>query len=68
MRNAARRRVQVKLIVQGEPDIPIVKFGAHLLYHYLVKGGCRFTNIAVAMVALADDHWATVGSSNFGSA
>ncbi len=41
MRNAARRGVRVKLIVQGEPDIPIVKFGAHLLYHYLVKGGVQ---------------------------
>jgi cardiolipin synthase len=28
MRNAARRGVRVKLIVQGEPDMPIVKVGA----------------------------------------
>jgi cardiolipin synthase len=41
MRNAARRGVRVKLIVQGEPDIPIVKVGARLLYHYLVKGGVQ---------------------------
>lgn len=68
MRNAARRGVRVKLIVQGEPDIPIVKFGAHLLYHYLVKGGVQIYEYRRrplhGKVALADDHWATVGSSN----
>ena len=68
MRNAARRGVRVKLIVQGEPDIPIVKFGARLLYHYLVKGGVQIFEYRRrplhGKVALADDHWATVGSSN----
>ncbi|CGV41318.1 phospholipase [Salmonella enterica subsp. enterica serovar Typhi] len=37
MRKAARRGVSVKLIVQGEPDMPIVKVGARLLYNYLAK-------------------------------
>ncbi len=68
MRNAARRGVRVKLIVRGEPDIPIVKFGAHLLYHYLIKGGVQVYEYRRrplhGKVALADDHWATVGSSN----
>ncbi|TCW16820.1 cardiolipin synthase [Raoultella sp. BIGb0138] len=68
MRNAARRGVRVKLIVQGEPDIPIVKVGARLLYHYLVKGGVQIFEYRRrplhGKVALADDHWATVGSSN----
>ena len=41
MRSAARRGVRVKLIVQGEPDMPIVKVGARLLYNYLVKGGVQ---------------------------
>ncbi|MDU2941744.1 MAG: cardiolipin synthase ClsB [Enterobacteriaceae bacterium] len=68
MRNAARRGVKVKLIVQGEPDMPIVKVGARLLYNYLIKGGvdvyeyCR--RPLHGKVALMDDHWATVGSSN----
>jgi cardiolipin synthase len=39
MRNAAQRGVRVRLIVQGEPDMPIVKVGAELLYNYLVDGG-----------------------------
>lgn len=68
MRNAARRGVTVKLVVQGEPDMPIVKVGARLLYNYLVKGGVQIFEYQRrplhGKVALMDDHWATVGSSN----
>ncbi|AMO48639.1 putative cardiolipin synthase [Kosakonia oryzendophytica] len=68
MRNAARRGVSVKLIVQGEPDMPIVKVGAELLYNYLLKGGVQVYEYRRrplhGKVALMDDHWATVGSSN----
>jgi len=68
MRNAARRGVRVKLIVQGEPDMPIVKVGAELLYNYLLKGGVQVYEYRRrplhGKVALMDDHWATVGSSN----
>lgn len=68
MRNAARRGVKVKLIVQGEPDMPIVKVGAELLYNYLLKGGVEVYEYRRrplhGKVALMDDHWATVGSSN----
>ena len=68
MRNAARRGVQVKLIVQGEPDMPIVKVGAELLYNYLLKGGVQVYEYRRrplhGKVALMDAHWATVGSSN----
>ncbi|MFP2423332.1 cardiolipin synthase ClsB [Pseudescherichia vulneris] len=68
MRNAARRGVRVKLVVQGEPDMPIVKVGARLLYRYLLKGGVQIFEYKRrplhGKVALMDDHWATVGSSN----
>ncbi|EJB8471810.1 cardiolipin synthase ClsB [Citrobacter freundii] len=68
LRKAARRGVRVKLIVQGEPDMPIVKVGARLLYNYLVKGGVQVYEYRRSplhgKVALMDDHWATVGSSN----
>ncbi|WP_343529221.1 cardiolipin synthase ClsB [Yokenella regensburgei] len=68
MRTAARRGVSVKLIIQGQPDIPIVKVGARLLYAWLVKGGVKIFEYQRqplhAKVALMDDHWATVGSSN----
>ncbi|WP_290432187.1 cardiolipin synthase ClsB, partial [uncultured Escherichia sp.] len=68
LRKAARRGVRIKLIIQGEPDMPIVRVGARLLYNYLVKGGVQVFEYRRrplhGKVALMDDHWATVGSSN----
>ncbi|WP_074011860.1 cardiolipin synthase ClsB [Candidatus Sodalis sp. SoCistrobi] len=68
MRNAARRGVNVVLIVQGEPDMPIVQVGARMLYHYLVPEGVKIYEYCRrplhAKVAVKDDAWATVGSSN----
>lgn len=68
MRNAAQRGVSVKLIVQGEPDMPIVKVAAELLYNYLVSGGVEVYEYIRrplhAKIAVQDSHWSTVGSSN----
>ena len=68
MRNAAQRGVRVRLIVQGEPDMPIVKVGAELLYNYLVDGGVEVYEYIRrplhGKIAVKDDQWATVGSSN----
>lgn len=48
--------------------MPIVRVGARLLYNYLVKGGVQVFEYRRrplhGKVALMDDHWATVGSSN----
>jgi cardiolipin synthase len=68
MRKAARRGVQVSLILQGEPDMPIVKTAASMLYRHLLKAGVRIYEYRDrplhGKVALADDIWSTVGSSN----
>jgi cardiolipin synthase len=68
MRNAARRGVRVRLIVQGKPDMPIVKVGAELLYNYLVEGGVEVYEYCRrplhAKIAVQDQQWSTVGSSN----
>ncbi|MGO4393567.1 cardiolipin synthase ClsB [Variovorax sp. M-6] len=68
MRRAARRGVDVRLILQGEPDMPIVKVAASLLYHHLLHAGVRIYEYCErplhGKVALADDQWSTVGSSN----
>ena len=68
MRSAAQRGVSVKLIVQGEPDMPIVKVGAELLYNYLVGGGVEIYEYIRrplhAKIAVQDNYWSTVGSSN----
>jgi len=68
MRRAARRGVDVRLILQGEPDMPIVKVAASMLYHHLLHAGVRIYEYCErplhGKVALADDQWSTVGSSN----
>lgn len=68
LRRAARRGVDVRLILQGTPDMPIVKFGAELLHDHLLKAGVKIYEYVQrpfhGKVALADDEWATVGSSN----
>ncbi|HYW55531.1 MAG TPA: cardiolipin synthase ClsB [Polaromonas sp.] len=68
MRKAARRGVEVVLILQGEPDMPIVKTAASLLYHHLLDAGVRVYEYCErplhGKVAVFDDELATVGSSN----
>lgn len=68
LRKAARRGVDVRLILQGEPDMPIVKTAAKLLYHHLLVAGVKIfeynTRPLHGKVALTDDTWSTVGSSN----
>jgi len=68
IRNAARRGVRVRLILQGEPDMPIAKFGARMLYNYLMRDGVEIHEYCRrplhGKVALADYEWSTVGSSN----
>lgn len=68
MRRAARRGVDVRLILQGEPDMPIVKTAASMLYHHLLHAGVQIYEYCErplhGKVALVDDRWSTVGSSN----
>ncbi len=68
LRRAARRGVDVRLILQGQPDMPIVKTAASLLYHNLLSAGVRIYEYCErplhGKVALMDEEWSTVGSSN----
>lgn len=68
LKRAARRGVEVQLILQGEPDMPIVKTAATTLYHHLLRAGVRIYEYCDrplhGKVAVMDDEWATVGSSN----
>lgn len=68
LRRAAKRGVRVTVVVQGNPDLPIVTVVARWLYHYLVPAGvrvCEFCERPMhAKVAVIDGRWATVGSSN----
>lgn len=68
IRRAARRGVRVQLILQGQPDMPIATFGARLFYEYLLRDGVEIHEYCQrplhGKVALVDEGWATVGSSN----
>ncbi|CAN5530109.1 cardiolipin synthase ClsB [soil metagenome] len=68
MRKAARRGVDVRLILQGRPDMAIVKTAASMLYHHLLSAGVHIFEYCErplhGKVAVSDDEWSTVGSSN----
>ena len=68
LKQAARRGVRVSLIVQGEPDMQIAMSAARALYGELIGTGVDIHEYCErpfhGKVALVDDEWATVGSSN----
>lgn len=68
IRNAARRGVEVRLILQGQPDMMVAKLAARMTYDYLLKAGVQIHEYCErplhGKVALVDEDWSTVGSSN----
>lgn len=68
LRQAAQRGVQVRLVLQGKVDYQIARFAASALYDELQAHGVRIYEYLPAFlhakIALVDDDWATVGSSN----
>ncbi|MHC8385218.1 cardiolipin synthase ClsB [Pseudomonas sp. LB3P14] len=68
IRNAARRGVDVRLILQGQPDMLVAKLAARMTYDYLLKSGVQIYEYCDrplhGKVALVDEDWSTVGSSN----
>jgi len=65
---AARRGVQITLLVQGLADHPLQHRATRALYGQLLAGGLRIVeyhrSYLHAKVAVIDGRWATVGSSN----
>ena len=68
LHRAAGRGVQVVLIMQGAPDMPMVANAARRLYPYLLGGGVRIYEYRErplhGKLALVDSEWSTIGSSN----
>jgi cardiolipin synthase len=68
LRQAARRGVDVRLILQGNPDMRWVQWAANTLHDHLLRAGVHIYEYCErpmhAKVALIDDDWVTVGSSN----
>ncbi len=65
---AARRGVKVRLLLQGKLDYRIAGLAARALYDEMLGEGVRIYEYTPAYlhakVAVIDDEWATVGSSN----
>ena len=68
LRQAARRGVRVRLLLQGKIDYRIAGIAARVLYDELLTHGVQIHEYTPAYlhakVAIVDDEWTTVGSSN----
>jgi cardiolipin synthase len=68
LRKAAKRGVRVRLLLQGKIDYRIAAMAAQALYGEMHSTGIRIYEYTPAFlhakVAVVDDDWATVGSSN----
>lgn len=68
LRQAALRGVKVTLIMQGLPDMPWVSTLTRLLYNYLLHSRVEVYEYCQrsfhGKIAIMDDEWLTVGSSN----
>ncbi|TMH25921.1 MAG: cardiolipin synthase ClsB [Betaproteobacteria bacterium] len=65
---AAQRGVKVTLLLQGKVEYVLLHFAARALYGQLLEAGVVIQeyhrSMLHAKVAVVDEHWATVGSSN----
>lgn len=68
LRRTARRGVKVILILQGQPDMPWLRAFTSLMYNYLLRHGVTIHEYCRrplhGKVAIVDDEWSTIGSSN----
>lgn len=68
LRRAAQRGVRIRLLMQGKIDYRFAALAARVLYDEMLSRGIRVFEYTPAFlhakVAVVDDDWATVGSSN----
>jgi cardiolipin synthase len=71
LRRAARRGVDVRVILGGTTDVPAVLYAGRSLYPAVLRAGVRIHewegSVLHAKTAVIDGHWGTVGSSNLDS-
>ncbi|MEO7328027.1 MAG: cardiolipin synthase ClsB [Minicystis sp.] len=65
---AARRGVDVRVMVPGTTDVPTVLYASRSIYDFLLDAGVRVFEwkgrVLHAKTAVIDGRWSTVGSSN----
>lgn len=68
LKNAVQRGVRVELLLQGRIEYRLQYYATQALYENLLKAGIKIyeynRSYLHAKVAVIDQHWATVGSSN----
>lgn len=68
LKRAAARGVRIRLLLQGKSDHPWVQYASRGLYDQLLEAGIEIYEYQAselhAKVAVIDEDWATVGSSN----
>lgn len=68
LNKAAKRGVNVKIILTGIDDVPVLGMAARHLYGSFMKNGIEIyewnRSVLHGKLALIDDEWATVGSFN----
>jgi cardiolipin synthase len=69
LRAAARRGVDVRLLVPGENDVAIAQWASRASYSRMLTDGVRIfeyqPRVLHAKTALVDRNWGTVGTANF---
>jgi cardiolipin synthase len=65
---AARRGVDVRLVLPGVSDHGLIRFAGQAFYNQLLKGGVHVFELQVAVLhaktAVIDSAWSTIGSAN----
>ena len=66
--DAARRGVDVKVVVPGVSDVGLVVYAGHAYYESLLEAGVKLYQLKLAVLhaktAVIDGKWSTVGSTN----
>lgn len=65
---AARRGVDVRIVVPGVSDLGLVAYAGHAYYDQLLEAGVKIHQLKLAVLhaktAVIDGQWSTVGSTN----
>jgi cardiolipin synthase A/B len=68
LRRAARRGVDVRVIVPGESDVPVTNWASRHVWGRLMRSGVRIyqwtRGILHSKTAVVDSHWSTIGTFN----
>lgn len=67
--NAARRGVDVRLLVPSQSDVPLARWAAHAFYAALIAAGVRvyeyLPRMLHAKTIAIDGRWSVIGTANF---